>query len=240
MHKMYFDNIFYQSDKITNQVECEKSNKEYDLFLLPHKYLDENLAAMYKDAFSHIKDGKPIVAVSQLHNYNMNGEHFYTTESYSTPIKNIKIDNSLLEEEFSLELLYQVAKETNSNSMFSSIFVSLDSKEAIKELSSILKKLKKENSETVFIISGNFTSFDNSAIATKQAIKLYELLNEKAPLIHEGNKKNISGTAYKIIEAFRLAFNKDFKLKMSINNEKLNNTLEDNAGEIYHVYGVFE
>ena len=240
MHKLYFDNIFYSSENIKSLVEGEKAENDYDVFLLPHKYLDSNLGAMYKDVFSHIKDGRPIVFVSELHNYNIGKSKFYTTEVISKALDGIEIDNALLEEEFSLELVYQVAKETNSNSDLFSLFTSLKDKDSINELSSLIKKIKKDKPDAAFIISGNFTSFELPSIAGKQAKTLLELLKDKSPLKHPGNKKEISGSAYKIIEAFRSAFDKQFILSMSLNNDKLSyNCLEDNGGEIYHVSGVF-
>ena len=70
---------------------------------------------------------------------------------------------------------------------------------------------------------------------------LKELLENNAPLLDAGNRKKISGCAYKIMEAARTAF----PGKFTLNTARCGNYIGENIsnagdGRIWQVYGVKE
>ena len=156
-------------------------------------------------------------------------------------IPGVKINDEYAERDYAIEIFYPYIACNSPHSTLLPLFTSLDSKDDILTLSRLMAKLKKEENDTLFIVSGNFTSLGSSEEINSMAKTLKELLENNAPLLDAGNRKKISGCAYKIMEAARTAF----PGKFTLNTARCGNYIGENIsnagdGRIWQVYGVKE
>lgn len=251
--KAVFEDIFYPSDKteLLKLVKAEEAEGTTPrLMLLPHASL-KVVGDMYKEAFSLVHNPKRIVVFAPLHNEVMQsdeGEVLFTLSSTSfdtclgsveiESAPGVKVNDSYAEEEYSVEL---VALYTAANAPFSRlmpVFTRLESKADVMQTAQLMTKLRKDEPNTLFILSGNFTREGKSEEINKEARMLYELLENNAPLLDAGNKKKISGCAYMILEASRV-FQGIFQLKSTKCGTYTGNEINNMAdGKIWQVFGV--
>ena len=161
--------------------------------LLPHSSL-EFIHSMYQDAFSLIHNPRRIVIIAPIHNEVFEsdaGECLFTLSSGDvlTPlggvhieqVPGVKINDEYAEREYAIEIFYPYIACNSPHSSLLPLFTSLDSKEDILTLSRLMAKLKKEENDTLFIVSGNFTSLGSSEEINSMAKTLKELLEEQCP-----------------------------------------------------------
>ena len=214
--------LYYPSDRneLLGYCKCEqKEGHTPSLILLPHSSL-EFIHSMYQDAFSVLTP--------------LGGVHI-------EQIPGVKINDEYAEREYAIEIFYPYVACNSPQSIIMPLFTCLESKDDILTLSRLMVKLKKEENDTLFIVSGNFTALGTSEEINSMAKTLKELLENNAPLLEAGSKKKISGCAYKIMEAARTAFPGRFTL----NAARCGNYIGENIstagdGRIWQVYGVKE
>ena len=115
----------------------------------------------------------------------------------------------------------------------------LESKEDIQALSRLMAALKKEENDTLFIISGNFTQIGRSDEINQMARNLNELLENNAPLLEAAARKKISGCAYRMMEASRTSIHGHFRIIQARCGNYVGESLTNEAdGRIWQVYGT--
>ncbi len=251
--KAVFEDIFYPSDEkeLLKLVKAEEAQGTTPrLMLLPHASL-KVVGDMYKEAFSLVHHPKRIVVFAPLHNEVMQcdeGEVLLTLSSGSfetclgsvqiESAPNLKINDNYAAEEYSVELIALYVASNAPETTLMPIFTHLENKEDVTRTAQLMTKLRKEEPNTLFILSGNFTREGKSEEINKEARMLYELLENNAPLLDAGNKKKISGCAYMILEASRV-FQGIFQLKRTKCGSYTGNEINNMAdGKIWQVFGV--
>lgn len=256
MKNTYFADLYYPADRDELESLCRtrvRDGHTPSLILLPHASL-EFTHEMYQDAFSYIHNPHRIVVLAPIH-----GEKFEDDASASlftlssgdveTPlgpvgireVEGLKVNDSYAEEEYAIEILYPFVALNSPRSTILPIFTKLEGKEDIQALSRLMARLKKEENDSLFIISGNFTSIAPSTEVNQMARTLKELLENNAPLLEAGMKKRISGCAYKMLEAARTAFPGQFRINQARCGQYVGETITNEAdGRIWQVYAIKE
>ncbi len=255
MKTLYFMDMYYPSDKDTLLQFCQlhiHSGHTPSLILLPHGSL-EYVSRMYQEAFGYIHNPRRIVIFAPLHGQRLEGDRspFSTLSSgdAQTPLGPVHIESvpglnvcdSYAEEEYAIELCYPYVAHSCPGSSIFPVFTSLESKEDIQSLSRLMVKLKKEENDTLFIISGNFTAIGNTEEMTQNARALNELLENNAPLLDAVAKKKISGCACRMLEAARTAFPGRFRIMLARCGSWSGQEISQEAdGRIWQVFAIKE
>lgn len=252
----YFMDMYYPSGKEELKAYCQaEQNNEHtpSLILLPHAGI-EYVHRMYQEAFAYIHSPQRIVIIAPLHSEKLekDSDSFLFTLStgdVETPLgpvtvqaaDGIAVSDSYAEEEYTVELFYPYVALNSPSSVIVPVFTALETKEDIQALSRLMVRLKKEVNNSVFIVSGNFTSTGTSQEVNQMARTLKELLENNAPLLEAGSRKKISGCAYKILEAARTAFPGKFSLMMARSGDYQGESIKSDAdGRIWQVYAIKE
>ena len=257
MDRLFFQDIFYPTDEdsLSALVKAKEKKEEHtpSLFLLPHAHLDA-IAHMYRDAFSLIHHPKRIVILAPLHAEVLDSDKGHSLFTYEsgiaiTPLGEVNIEEApsvritpdYAEEEYSIELFYPYVAANCPSTTIMPILAKLDGKEDVIALAHLISKLKKAENNTVFIVSGNFTSEGRCDEILRQARTLEQLLENNAPLLEATSKKLITGCACKILEATRTTTSGHFHLKSAHCGSYTGPTISESAeGTIWQVYGVKE
>lgn len=223
------------------------------LFLLPHAHLDA-IAEMYRDAFSQIHHPEKIVVIAPLHSEVLESDNNASLFTYPsgmifTPLGEVEIESapgvrispSYAEEEYSIELFYPFIAANCPDAVFVPVLAALESKEDVLTLARLIQSMKKEENNTVFIISGNFTAEGGSDEILRQARTLEQLLENNAPLLDAIAKKQITGCACRILEAARTTTQGSFRIQKARSGSYTGTNISADAdGSIWQVYATKE
>lgn len=223
------------------------------LFLLPHAHLG-SIQEMYRDAFSMIHHPKKIVIIAPLHAEVLESDKGSTLFTYPegmifTPLGAVEIEPApgarvsevYAEEEYSIELFYPYVAANCPEAVIMPVLAALETKEDVLALARLIQTLKKDENNTVFIISGNFTAEGKSDEILRQARTLEQLLENNAPLLDAIAKKQITGCACRILEAARTTTQGSFKVKKTHSGTYTGTDFPDDAdGRIWQVYAIKE
>lgn len=253
--RIFFSDIFYPADpdSLSSMTKADEKQDVHTpgLILLPHAHLD-SIAGMYRDAFSLIHNPERIVVIAPLHAEVMESDSGTTLFTYEagvveTPIGKVtleeapgaKVSNAYAEEEYSIELFYPFIAQNCPKAHLMPILASLDTKEDVLTLARVIGKLKREENNTVFIVSGNFTGEGQGDAILKQARMLQQLLENNAPLLEAVSRKHITGCACRILEATRTTTGGSFRIKEAHCGSYTGNDISDSAdGNIWQVYAI--
>lgn len=256
MPNSYFMDLYYPSDRETLLSLCKAEPGDGhtpSLMLLPHAAL-EYVGWMWREAFSLIHSPKRIVVISSIHGELLEedvGSSLFTLPSgfMETPLGPVEIAaapgakaaEAYGEEECSTELCCQAVAANSPGSVVIPIMAKLGGKEDVQNLARLMIKLKKEENDSAFIVVGNFTATGKSDEIFRQARALFELLENNAPLLDAGAKGQISGCAYKILEAARTAFPGVFRLvKAKCGRYEGESISQEGDGPVWMAYGIKE
>ena len=204
--------IFYPSDKeeIEKLVAPVGDERVHKAFILPHMEL-RSVAALYRMAFSSIRNGMRIVAILPIHRELLmrdEGKLMLTSaeRTEETPLGKVRIGSlgcgdvsPYEEEEYSLELLYPFAAAHTPDSLLCPIFTRLKSADDSRKLTAMLQKL--DDGNTVFITSSNMTAkLPESEIAAKRD-RVIDMLTKGEHLIDLWRKGHITACGAPAIEA---------------------------------------
>lgn len=203
---IYHSGIFYPDDKaeLEKLVTPIEEGKMHKAFILPHMRL-EYIAALYRNAFSSIPDGKRIVAILPLHREPLlrdEGKKLFFSRSRneetalgSVTIKALGEDDAAPyeEEEYSLELLYPFIAAHNPSSVLCPIFSHLETSSDSKQLSAFLQTL--DDGNTIFIVSSNMTGKIEEAKVAAERDKVILMLEEGNGLMDDWRKGHITACA---------------------------------------------
>lgn len=223
------------------------------LILLPHAHL-ETIQEMYRDAFSMIHGPKRIVVIAPLHSEVMESDRGYSLFTYPAgtvftplgaveiePAAGARISEAYAEEEYSIELFYPYVAANCPDATVIPVLAALESKEDVLALARLISSLKKDENNTVFIISGNFTEEGRSEDILRQARTLEQLLENNAPLLDAIAKKQITGCACRILEAARTTTQGSFHIQKAHSGSYTGPGLSADAdGSIWQVYATKE
>lgn len=254
MKTLYFMDMYYPSDTQELRQYCSVEQRDChtpSLILLPHSAL-EFIHGMYQDAFSRIHSPKRIAIMAPIHGQKMEDDAASSLFTYSsgdamTPlgpvriqsVDGVKVNDSYAEEEYAIELFYPYVALNCPDSVILPILTALESKEDIQALSRLMAALKKEENDTLFIISGNFTQIGRSDEINQMARNLNELLENNAPLLDAAARKKISGCAYRMMEASRTSIHGHFRIIQARCGNYVGESLTNEAdGRIWQVYGT--
>lgn len=254
MKTLYFMDMYYPSDTQELRQYCSVTPRDChtpSLILLPHSSL-EFIHGMYQDAFSQIHNPRRIVVMAPVHGQKFEDDASSSLFTFSsgdvmTPlgpvriqaVDGVKVNDSYAEEEYAVELFYPYVALNSPDSVVLPILTALESKEDIQALSRLIVRLKKEENDTVFIISGNFTQIGRSEEINQMARTLNELLENNAPLLDAAARKKISGCAYRMMEASRTAIQGHFRIIQARCGNYVGENLTSEAdGRIWQVYGT--
>ena len=244
--KSYFNDIFYPSDEkmINELISFENKKGKSKIIIIPHASL-ENINKVCNIAFLNIKKAKRYVFIAPMHNgkYPDNSNYLFTINDCKInnvnilPISSLECDNSILEEEYSLELTTLFLSKLDENITLLPIFAALEFSDEIKKLRGLIKSL--DDGETSFIISANFSQeCDSNIKAINMAKSLIKDINDKKPLIDDEKKGIISGCSIKILDAFRSYFS-NFEIYGFQDGNSLLANVDDIKNNIIHLAGAF-
>ena len=243
--KTFFDDIFYPSDeKLQNElIAFENTNGNSKIIIIPHASL-ENINKVCNIAFSRIKKSKRYVFIAPMHNgkYPDNKNSLFTLNSCIInninvlPVSKLECDNSILEEEYTLELTTLFISRLDNKASVLPIFTALEFSDEIKKLRALIREL--DDGETSFIISANFSEDCNNIKAIKMGKQLIADINEKKPLIEDEKKGLLNGCGIKILDSFRAYFS-HFEIFGFQDSTQLVTNIEDIKGNIIHLAGAF-
>lgn len=243
--KTFFDDIFYPSEEeLQNKlITFENTDGNTKIIVIPHASL-ENVNKVCNIAFSKIKKDKRYVFIAPMHNgkYPDNKKSLFTINSCIInnvnvlPVPLLECDNSILEEEYTLELTTLFISRLDKKATVLPIFAALEVSDEIKKLRSVIKTL--DDGDTSFIISANFSEDCNNIKAIKMGKQLIDDINEKKPLIDDEKKGLIGGCGIKILDAFRTYFS-NFEIFGFQDSTQLITNILDIKGNIIHLAGAF-
>lgn len=242
--KTFFDDIFYPASEVElNKLISFENSGNSKVIIIPHAGL-ENINQAYNIAFSAIKRAKRYVFIAPMHNgkYPDSESSLFTISSCQIngvnceSVNNLTADDSILEEEYTLELATLFISKLDSSSIVLPIFTALEFSDEIKKLKSLIRSL--DDGDTSFIISANFSEETNNEKAKEMAKTLIQSLNEQKPLVDDEKKGIISGCGIKILEAFRNLYSSFIVLGFQDGSDFTNN-IEEIKGNIIHLAGAF-
>ncbi len=254
MKNTFFSDMYYPSDRQELEKLCSVTPLEGHtpaLVLLPHAGLDF-VGGLYREAFARIHSPRRIVLLSAIHGEKMEDDassslFTLTSDDMETPlgpvkiqaVEGLKVNDSYAEEEYALEILAPYVALNCPESVLMPIFASLSTKEDIQALTRVMVRLKKEDNDTLFIISGNFTAMADGRQVNQMAKTLNELLENNAPLLDAGGKGRISGCAWRMLEAARTAFPGHFRVIKARCGAYYGDTISQDAdGRIWQVFAI--
>ncbi len=240
--RTFFQDILYPAsdDEFSKLIDTSLEALDAKVILLPHASASV-VAPFYSSALKNLS-GKKIVFLAPMHNERMQDhpdaslltvspDSCASVKVESAP--GIAIEDSILEEEYTLELLVAFLSHLTENTTVYPIFTSLENRKEIKALERYLSSFR----DAVVIISGNFSAGGSNAEALRSAELLYRLLKEDQSLLDEGNKGHLTGCCWALLEATR-SFGGDFTIIASRCGEKVSASLEEGDGKFYQVYGA--
>lgn len=243
--KTHFEDIFYPTneEELNKLCSIDDSNGKYKAIILPHASL-ENVNYLYNEGFSKLKKAKRYVFIAPMHNgkYPLSTKSLFTLSSsnYDNVViksaSNITIDDSILEEEYSFELVLLYLKRLKRDCEVIPIYTCLEVSDEIKKLKKLISSLSDD--DTSFIISSNFSLSSSNDKAVMCAKNLVKALKNNTPLLEEEKKGNISSCGIKIFEAFRNKF-KNFDVLALQDKDSIVKEIDEFKGNVIHLLGAY-
>ena len=227
----FFQDILYPGsiERLDALIDGNADAVSARLILLPHA--EASLVAPFYSSALKGLSGKRILFLAPMHNERMqshsddslltvsegmlNGVHFESAPS-------IPVENSILEEEYSLELFLAFLSRISEGNTVIPIFTSLSGRKEIRQLASYLEAF----SDEVIVISGNLASGNTNQEAYRSA-----------SLLDEGNRGHLSGCCWQLLEATR-GVGGSFTLIASRCGDSISNELVEAEGKVYQVFAV--
>lgn len=243
--KTHFEDIFYPTaeEELNKLCNLDDSDGSYKAIILPHASL-ENVNYLYNEGFSKLKKVKRYVFIAPMHNgkYPLSSTSLFTLSSSIddnvkiTSAANITIDDSILEEEYSFELVLLYLKRLKRECEIIPIFTALEVSDEIKKLKKVISSFSDD--DTSFIISSNFSLSSSNDKAIMCAKNLINALKDNTPLLEEEKKGNISSCGIKIFEAFRNKY-KNFDVLAIQDKDQIVKEIDDCKGNVIHLLGAY-
>ena len=238
----FFQDILYPGsiERLDALIDGNADAVSARLILLPHA--EASLVAPFYSSALKGLSGKRILFLAPMHNERMqshiddslltvsegmlNGVHVESAPS-------IPVENSILEEEYSLELFLAFLSRISEGNTVIPIFTSLSGRKEIRQLASYLEAF----SDEVIVISGNLASGNTNQEAYRSASLALSLLKNNESLLDEGNRGHLSGCCWQLLEATR-GVGGSFTLIASRCGDSISNELVEAEGKVYQVFAV--
>jgi len=247
MMNSYFRDIVYGQDELdfSKWANSQENNRcKSAILILPHASLGI-VKEHYALAYQEIAEPKKLIVICPLHSGMMSsdeGEAAVTVSGgdYDTgkrlikvlPFPGMKVDDSYLEEEYSLELVLETAPEFFPTTAYMPVFCSSCGK---KDRQRLLDAIKRNmDGDTSIIISSNFTKEGTPDETYRDAKELESLLISSSPLAEAINAKRVSACGSEIIESLRTLSNKPYRVIHSSCGMASGPTIEKGDGKIFH------